>query len=89
MGLRLWWDGGGTKNVAVDGVVHQMSYDWPEWVSYKLDARKQGIHGYQFRAPGEWFAEIYAAYYMELLKPEHPVVKAIKKAAPDAMADRE
>jgi hypothetical protein len=26
---------------------------------------------------------------MELLKPEHPVVKAIKKAAPDAMADRE
>jgi hypothetical protein len=40
-----------------------------------LDARKRGIHGYQFRAPGEWFAELYAAYYMGMLKPEHPAVK--------------
>jgi hypothetical protein len=74
-GLRLWWEGELSKRVAIEGRVYQMSYDWPQWVSYKLDARKQGIHGYQFRAPGEWFAELYAAYYMGMLKPEHPAVK--------------
>ena len=42
--------------------------------SYKLSARKQGIHGYQFRAPGEWFAELYAAYYSKKLKPSHPAM---------------
>jgi hypothetical protein len=73
--LRLWWQGEQSKRVAIEGRVYQMSYDWPEWVSYRLDARKQGIHGYQFRAPGEWFAELYAAYYMGMLKPEHPAVK--------------
>jgi hypothetical protein len=73
--LRLWWEGEACKSVAIGGRVYQMSYDWPEWVSYKLDARKKGIHGYQFRAPGEWFAELYAAYYMGMLKPEHPAVK--------------
>lgn len=73
--LRLWWNGEASKQVAIDGRVYQMSYDTPEWVSYKLEARKRGIHGYQFRAPGEWFAELYAAYYMGMLKPTHPAVK--------------
>jgi hypothetical protein len=27
------------------------------------DARKRQVSNYQFRAPGEWFAEAYAAYY--------------------------
>jgi hypothetical protein len=73
--LNIWWKGEDSKKVAIDGRVYQKSYNWPQWVSYKLDARKQGIHGYQFRAPGEWFAELYAAYYMGMLKPEHPAVK--------------
>jgi hypothetical protein len=73
-GLKLWWDGEGSKKVAIGGRVHQKAYK-TKWVSYDLSARNQGIHGYQFRAPGEWFAELYAAYYMGVLKPAHPAVK--------------
>jgi len=49
-----------------------------EWVSYLAAARKQGLTGYQFRAPGEWFAELYAAYKAKMLKPSHPAVKWLK-----------
>ena len=38
------------------------------WVSYLADARKQGLTGYQFRAPPEWFAELYAGYRSKKLK---------------------
>lgn len=44
------------------------------WVSYDAAARKQGITSYQFRAPGEWFSELYAGWKMERLKPTHPAV---------------
>ena len=77
-GLQLWWQGENSKKVAIDvggkKRVYQRAYK-SKWVSYELDARKQGIHGYQFRAPGEWFAELYAAYYMDMLKTTHPAVK--------------
>lgn len=46
-----------------DGRIYQESYDWPQWVSYKQEARARKMSRYQFRAPGEWFAEVYAAYY--------------------------
>jgi len=49
-----------------------------DWVSYNAAARKQGLTGYQFRAPGEWFAELYAAYKSKMLKPSHPAVKWLK-----------
>jgi hypothetical protein len=75
----LWWDGNGTKEVVIDGRVYQHMGDEnqlpPRLVSYDYSARQRGIHGYQFRAPAEWFAELYAAYYMGALKPEHPSVK--------------
>lgn len=45
------------------------------WVSYLADARKKGITSYQFRAPGEWFSELYAAWKLKKLKPAHPAVK--------------
>jgi hypothetical protein len=76
MNLSLWWDGTGSKKAAIGGRVYQLAYKTPKWVSYELAARSKGIHGYQFRAPGEWFAELYAAYYSGMLKPEHPSVKA-------------
>jgi hypothetical protein len=38
------------------------------WFSYLADARKQGITSYQFRAPGEWFSELYAAWKIGKLK---------------------
>ncbi len=74
----LWWDGAGSKNHEIDGVVYQEAYKgW--WVSYELAARSKGIHGYQFRAPGEWFAELYAAYYSDKLKPSHPIIPDLAK----------
>ena len=42
------------------------------WVGYRYSARAQGITGYQFRAPAEWFAELYAAYHMTSSTPRHP-----------------
>ena len=61
-----------------DGRVYQKAYD-SEWNSYEYAARTKGIHGYQFRAQYEWFAELYAAYYSKKLKPAHPAVKWLKE----------
>jgi hypothetical protein len=37
-----------------------------QWVSYSADVRAaQYVSDYQWRAPQEWFAELYAWYYME------------------------
>ncbi len=81
VGQGLWWNGGESKNRAIGGIVYQEAYDFAGgwWNSYSLAARKRGIHGYQFRAPGEWFAELYAAHYSEKLKPSHPFVPDLKK----------
>jgi hypothetical protein len=46
-----------------------------QWVSYRFDARSQAITSYQFRSHWEWFADLYAAYHMGVLKDEHPMVK--------------
>ncbi len=54
------------------------------WVGYKAATRKMGLTGYQFRAPGEWFSEIYAAYYSNKLKPGHPMCAELA-----ALADRD
>ncbi|MCB9759763.1 MAG: hypothetical protein H6739_07960 [Alphaproteobacteria bacterium] len=40
--------------------------------SYLLNARKQMVSNYQFNAPSEWFAELYALYYTGLLPESHP-----------------
>ncbi|RZL08905.1 MAG: hypothetical protein EOP40_11610 [Rubrivivax sp.] len=53
-----------------DRVFHE-AYD-KVWVSYLASARAQGMTGYQFRAPGEWFSELYAGYKMQKLKDSHP-----------------
>ena len=50
-----------------------------EWVSYNAAARKQGLTGYQFRAPGEWFAELYAGFKANKLGPKHPARDWLKK----------
>ena len=49
------------------------------WFSYLADARKRGITSYQFRAPGEWFSELYAAWKIGKLKDGHPAVVWLKK----------
>ena len=75
---NLWWDGANSIALAIDGRVYQESYKG-DWWSYSLDARKKGISGYQFRAPGEWFAELYAAYQSGKLKDSHPSMSWLKK----------
>ncbi len=75
---NLWWDGSNSARLSIGGRVYQEAYAGT-WVSYKLSARNQGIHGYQFRAPGEWFAEIYAAYHSKILKDEHPSASWLSK----------
>jgi hypothetical protein len=69
----LWEKGGGAaKKYAVEGTrVYQQSQG-QNWVSYPLLVRKRGVSSYQFRAPAEWFAELYAAYYMDKLSDSHP-----------------
>jgi len=59
------------KKLEIGGVIYQESYE-NDWKSYLLAARSKGITGYQFRAPGEWFCELYAAYHSGKLKPGHP-----------------
>lgn len=51
-------DGG----LALGGRIYQESYR-NLWFSYDQAARARKVSLYQFRAPGEWFAEAYAAYY--------------------------
>jgi hypothetical protein len=66
-----WSTDAQAKRLAIDGVVYHESYEGV-WSSYPLDQRKKAVTGYQFRAPGEWFAELYAAYHCKKLNPSHP-----------------
>ena len=60
------------KDAVHGGRVYQQAYDSDsDWYSYDLSARGRGIGGYQFRAPGEWFSEIYACYYGGRLQSSH------------------
>lgn len=52
-----------TGGVKLGDRIYHESYSWPQWVSYKQAARTKKFSRYQFRAPGEWFAEAYATYY--------------------------
>jgi hypothetical protein len=61
VGATPWYSAanGGT---ALGGRVFQESYA-DTWTSYLQSTRSRKVSQYQFRAPGEWFAEAYAAYY--------------------------
>jgi len=62
-----------------NGRAFHLSYPGPKnqtdqnsWVSYKAEAKKHAVSHYQWRAPGEWFAELYAHYFMGTLS-GHPL----------------
>ena len=71
---KVWWSQANSGKITIDGVIYHEAYD-NTWVSYLAKARQQAITGYQFRAPGEWFAELYASYRIGKLKKTHPAVK--------------
>ncbi|HET6606165.1 MAG TPA: hypothetical protein VFG62_05825 [Rhodopila sp.] len=70
-----WYNQGKCDMITMsDGRIYQEAYEG-SWVSYPAAERKKGMTGYQFRAPGEWFAELFSAYHHEKLKPGHPARK--------------
>ncbi|MDR7273030.1 hypothetical protein J2X20_005715 [Pelomonas saccharophila] len=78
------WEGGAssaTANALSDSRVYQEAYRGT-WVSYDLTARGAGISSYQFRAPGEWFAEAYAAFFLQKLKTGHPLYTWLQTQLP-------
>ena len=58
--------------------IYQEAYP-RRWVSYLAGARSKGLTGYQFRAPGEWFSELYAGYKTGKLGSKHPALEWLKK----------
>lgn len=69
---------GDCDRIKIAGRIYHEAYA-RQWVSYLADARKKGLTGYQFRAPGEWFAELYAGWKSGKLGPKHPAVEWLKK----------
>lgn len=62
VGLEAPWFNATDGGVHLGHHVYQESYT-PRWVRYRHEARSRLVSKYQFRAPGEWFAECYDRYY--------------------------
>jgi hypothetical protein len=76
------WDKGKSHAEAVElgGRVYHEAYD-NDWYSYAIaDRAATGMTTYQWRAPGEWFAELYAMYYLNKLGRSHPMSSWFRKA---------
>ena len=75
----IWERQGDAEEIAIGGkTVYHEAYP-REWVSYLVAARKKGLTGYQFRAPAEWFAELYAGFKSNKLGAKHPAREWLKK----------
>ncbi len=61
-GHNPWYKYPSTGGTALGGRIYQEAYSG-DWWSYDQSSRSRKVSTYQFRAPGEWFAEAYAAYY--------------------------
>jgi len=75
----IWQRQGDAEEIAIGGTrIYHEAYP-REWVSYDAAARKKALTGYQFRAPAEWFAELYAGYKSKKLGPKHPARAWLEK----------
>lgn len=80
--VQPWYKGDSGADALVspkDTRVYQEAYDKKYW-SYVRGARDAKVSNYQFRAPGEWYAEAYAVYFMGKLPQSHPMYKYLKAA---------
>jgi hypothetical protein len=62
IGLQTPWFDAADGGIHLGDHVYQESYA-PDWVRYRHEARTRMVTPYQFRNPGEWFAEAYEKYY--------------------------
>ncbi|MCB9791970.1 MAG: hypothetical protein H6741_04515 [Alphaproteobacteria bacterium] len=71
----LWKKGAsGAARYAIGGVVYTVDKDL-EPSTYMLAARAFSVSKYQWNAPAEWFAELYAYYFAGRMKPSAKHVK--------------
>ena len=73
-----WWSQSKCDAITIGTRIYQQAYT-RNWVSYLASARNKGLTGYQFRAPGEWFAELYAGYRSGKLGKKHPALEWLVK----------
>jgi hypothetical protein len=65
------------NQVIVGGRVYQEAYGG-RWYSYSSAARESTkVNKYQWRAPGEWFAEVYAITWLKKMKPPSAIDAAV------------
>ncbi|MCB9795869.1 MAG: hypothetical protein H6741_24495 [Alphaproteobacteria bacterium] len=79
----LWW----TRQQAVDRLTHEGRVwtisNGEQYFSYDPAARRKGVSAYQFNAPAEWFAELYAVYYNGKLPEGHPDIRPVLSLVDD------
>ena len=76
------WDSK-AKHAVIGDRVYQEAYE-NTWYRFEVAVRGRGIGGYQFRAPGEWFAELYATFYGGRLANNHPDYAWVQALVDDA-----
>jgi hypothetical protein len=57
---------------------HEPSTGSSKWVRYAKAARQARVTDYQFRAPSEWFAELYAITWFKQVEPPGSVGQAVR-----------
>lgn len=62
-----------------DKRIYWQAYDH-QYVSFAASARARRVSDYSMRAPGEWFAEAYALFFMGHLPTSHALYKKFEKA---------
>lgn len=79
VGAKFWNQGlGAAQKIAAlatdDDRVHFEAYKG-QWWSFDVKQRANAVSDYQWRSPGEWFAEPYALHLQGKLDKNHPVAK--------------